>query len=256
MRNWKNGLFPLLTALTVAALALLPLRLSSLEDGKLTGTVHTEPLAADNNFPSKPPELPGRLWLLAQYNSVPDFLTIVGQELEREKLEEVRAQAREELKRLVELGVLPEKSNTYAGEFSGGLLYLRDQRDLSSGAFSYLHTYDKETGESLILYLDGESGRILALELTTELMWELDAPAEDIGKTFLDGLGLAYEAAGASAKGAADFRLTEASVNYVVRKYRDRFQIDLGVDWETADDGFRTAMGYPAAVDADSMQIW
>ena len=84
MSNWKNWLFPILTGLTVTALALLPLRLSTLEDGELTGTVHAEPLKADNNFPSKPPELPGRLWLLAQYHSIPDFLTIVGQEPERE----------------------------------------------------------------------------------------------------------------------------------------------------------------------------
>ena len=46
MRNWKNWLFPILTALTVTALALLPLRLSTLEDGKLTGTVHAEDLSA------------------------------------------------------------------------------------------------------------------------------------------------------------------------------------------------------------------
>ena len=54
MRNWKNWLFPILTALTVTALALLPLRLSTLEDGKLTGTVHAEDLSEDSNFPFKP----------------------------------------------------------------------------------------------------------------------------------------------------------------------------------------------------------
>lgn len=256
MRNWKNWLFPILTLLTVAALALLPLRLSTLGDGRLTGTVHAEPLAADNNFPARPPDLPGRVRLLAQYNSAPDFLTIVGQEPEREKLEELSAQARAELKRLTELGVLPEKSNTYTAEFDGGILYLRDQRDLSSGAFSCLHAYDRETGEHLVLYLDGESGRILALELVTELVWELDAPAEDIGRAFLDGLGLEYEVTGASAKGAADFRLADGGILYAVRKYRDRFQIDLAVDWETADSDLRDAMGYPPAeeTDAASMQ--
>ena len=257
MGNWKNGLFPILTALTVTALALLPLRLSTLEDGRLTGTVHAEPLAENSNFPARPPDLPGRVRLLAQYHSNPEILTIVGQEPEREKLKELSAQARAELKRLADLGVLPEKSNTYTGEFDGGLLYLRDQRDLSSAAFSFLNTYDKETGEYLSLYLDGESGRILALDLTTELVWELDSPAEDIGKTFLDGLGLEYEVSGASVKGTADFRLTDAGVNYEVRKYRDRFQIDLEVDWEAVDDDLREAMAYPpAAVDADPMQKW
>lgn len=55
MRNWKNWLFPILTALTVTALALLPLRLSTLEDSRLTGTVHAEDLSEDSNFPFKPP---------------------------------------------------------------------------------------------------------------------------------------------------------------------------------------------------------
>ena len=78
MRNWKNWLFPLLTALTVTALALLPLHLSTLEDGRLTGTVHTEPLAADNNFPARPPDLPGRIWLLLQLAEMPENLTVMN----------------------------------------------------------------------------------------------------------------------------------------------------------------------------------
>ena len=142
MRNWKNGLFPVLTALTVAALALLPLRLSTLEDVELAGTVHAEPLTADNNFPFKPPELPGRVWLLVQYHSMPEFLTIVQQEPEAEKQKELSAQARTELQKLAELGILPETSGVYNADFSASLLYLRDQRDLSSASFAMLDAYD------------------------------------------------------------------------------------------------------------------
>ena len=69
MRNWKNWLAPILTCLTVAALALVPLRLSILRDGELTGAVHTEMLAEDSNFPAKPPELPRRLQLLPSRGS-------------------------------------------------------------------------------------------------------------------------------------------------------------------------------------------
>ena len=144
MRNWKNWLLPLLTALTVGALALLPLRLSTLEDDRLTGTVHAEDLTADNNFPSKPPELPGRIRLLTQYQSVPELLTIVGQEPEAAKLEELSNQAWAELARLVKLGILPEKSGVYNRGFRGSLLYLRDQRDLSSAAFAMLDTFNEE----------------------------------------------------------------------------------------------------------------
>ena len=165
MRNWKNWLFPILTALTVAALSLLPLRLSTLEDGRLAETVHAEPLTADNNFPFKPPELPGRVWLLVQYHSMPEFLTIVQQEPEAEKQKELSAQARTELQKLAELGILPETSGVYNADFSASLLYLRDQRDLSSASFAMLDAYDQKAGKILSLYLDQESGHILALEL-------------------------------------------------------------------------------------------
>ena len=260
MRNWKNWLFPILTALTVVALALLPLRLSTLEDGELTGTVHAEPLTADNNFPSKPPELPGRVWLLAQYQSVPNFLTIVGQEPEAKKREELAVQARRELERLAELGILPEKSNTYDAEFYTGLLYLRDQRDLSSAAFATLDTYDKETGETLSLFLDGESGQILALELHSELLWDFDISAEDTGKAFFGALGLEYAPAGNVQGDTAVFRLLDSGAVYWVHRYRDYLGITLEVDWDAADDALRAAMGYPpkneTSADADSMQKW
>lgn len=260
MRNWKNWLFPILTALTVAALALLPLRLSTLEDGELTGTVHAEPLTADNNFPARPPDLPGRVRLLAQYRSVPEFLTIAAQEPEEKKLAELSAQARADLKRLVELGVLPEKSDTYDGAFYGSVFYLRDQRDLSSAAFAELSGYDDETREHLLLCLDGESGHILALDMTSELLWDFPVPAEDAGKAFLEGLGLDYTLDETlMGKGeTATFRLTDSGARCVCRKYRDYLEIFLEVDWETADDSLRAAMGYPpaAAVDAGPMQKW
>ena len=258
MRNWKNWLFPILTALTVAALALLPLRLSTLEDGRLTGTVHAEPLTADNNFPAKPPELPGRVRLLAQYRSAPELLTIVAQEPDLAKLEELSAQAWAELVRLVKLGILPEKSGVYNRGFQGSLLYLRDQRDLSSAAFALLYTYDKETGENLSLYLDGESGQILALEFYSELLWEFDVSAEDIGEAFLGALGL--ECAPAGSEDVAVFRPADSGAVYWVHRYRDYLGMILEVDWEAADDALRTAMGYPlqseSSVDADPMQKW
>ena len=261
MGTWKNWLFPILTALTVAALALLPLRLSTLEDQELTGTVHAEALTADHNFPSRPPELPGRMWLLAQYQSAPDLLTIIGQEPEEEKLAKLSAQARTELERLAGLGVLPEDADTLYRDFDGSILYLRDQRDLSSAAFTVLSAYDKATGGSLSLYLDGESGRILALELTSELLWPFSTPAEDIGAAFLDGLGLEnYERIHADGTHIAVFRLAGSHTLCWVRFYRETLSISLELDWETVDDDILISMGYPprssTAVDADLMQKW
>lgn len=260
MQNWKNRLFPILTALTVAALALLPFRLSTLEDRQLTGTVHAEPLAADNNFPAKPLELPGRIWLLAQYQSLPDLLTVVGQEPGAANLEELSARARAELERLAQLGILPEESGVHNCGFEGSLLYLRDQRDLSSAAFAMLNAYDKETGETLFLYLDGESGQILTLELFSDLLWDFDASAEDIGRAFFHALGLNYEPLTPIQENTAVFRPADSDTVYWISLYRDCLRIALEVDWQSLDDDTRIAMGYPPAsstdVDAGPMQTW
>ena len=128
MRNWKNWLAPILTGLTVVALALLPLRLSTLQDERLTGTVHTEPLAEDSNFPAKPPELPRRLLLLAQQRELADTLTIIGQELEGAALTESTELGRRELADLVVSGVLPKYLDPDNAELFAGKVYLRDQR--------------------------------------------------------------------------------------------------------------------------------
>ena len=260
MQNWKNRLFPILTALAVAALALLPLRLSTQEDRQLTGTVHAEPLAADNNFPAKPPELPGRIWLLAQYQSLPDLLTVVGQEPGAANLEELSARARGGLERRAQLGILPEESGVYNCGFEGSLLYLRDQRDLSSAAFAMLNAYDKETGETLFLYLDGESGQILTLELFSDLPWDFDASAEDIGRAFFHALGLNYEPLNPVQEDTAVFRLVDNDTVYWISRHRDFLRIALEVDWQSLDDDTRIAMGYPPAssidMDAGPMQTW
>ena len=260
MRNWKNWLLPLLTALTVGALALLPLHLSTLEDDRLTGTIHAEALTADNNFPSKPPELPGRIRLLTQYQSVPELLTIVGQEPEAAKLEELSNQAWAELARLVKLGILPEKSGVYNRGFRGSLLYLRDQRDLSSAAFAMLDTHNKETGETLSFYLDGESGQILTLELHSEYLLDFDTPAEDIGSAFFSALGLRYEPLDNIQSNHAAFRLADSDAVYWIIRYDNYLHITLEMDWRSLDDDPRTAMGYPpgssVSVDAGPMQNW
>ena len=157
MRNWKNWLAPILTGLTVVALALLPLRLSALQDERLTGTVHTEPLAEDSNFPAKPPELPRRLQLLAQQRELADTLTIIGQEVEGSALAENIRLARGELANLAEAGVLPREIDPDIAELFASKLYLRDQTDLSAAGFVELSGYDKASGEYRSLVLDAET---------------------------------------------------------------------------------------------------
>ena len=147
MRNWKNWLFPILTALTVTALALLPMRLSTLEDSKLTGTDHAEDLSEDSNFPFKPPDLPGRIWLLVRLNEMPENLTIMSQELEGEDRDREMRRLREALADLGSL--LPPSTAALLTEADGdswdwSRYYLRDQTDLSSASFITASTYDQK----------------------------------------------------------------------------------------------------------------
>ena len=226
-RNWKNSLFPLLTCLTVAGLTLLPLRLSALEDRRLTGVVHSEELGEDSSFPARTPDLPGRLWLLAQRNSLPEHLTIVEQILEREELDRTAALALAGLRELEESGVLPEGLTGDMEGFSGSRMFLRDQSDLSSASFVEMSTYLQQTADYLQLCLDGESGRILSVYSTLPAKDFTDA--ETVGRTFLDGLGCGCEL-WESYGGEAFFRVPDTHILYMVRQFGDNLEITPYVD--------------------------
>ena len=244
MRNWKNWLAPILTGLTVAALALLPLRLSTLRDQQLTGTVHTEALAEDSNFPAKPPELIRRLQLLAQQRELADRLTIIGQELEGRALTENVELARGELAALVEAGVLPDALDSDNAQLFGSKLYLRDQADLSSAGFVNLGGYDKASGEYRSLVLDAETGLLVDLEL--DCAWILKEPldAAEAGAAFLDRLGVAYQLVDNSPLWAC-FRLQEAPVLYYVTVGRTTLRIGPWLDWEAPELSQGAALGFP-----------
>lgn len=246
MRNWKNWLAPILTCLTVTALALLPLRLSTLRDGELTGAVHTEMLAEDSNFPAKPPELIRRLQLLAQQREQADSLTIIGQELEGRVLTENAELARSELAALVEAGVLPDALDSDNAQLFGSKLYLRDQTDLSSAGFVNLGGYDKASGEYRSLVLDAETGLLVDLEL--DCAWILKEPldAAEAGAAFLDRLGVAYQLVDSNHLWAC-FRLSGAPVLYYAVIGHTTLRIGPWLDWEALDrSGVRdAALGFP-----------
>lgn len=251
MRNWKNWLAPILTGLTVVALALLPLRLSTLRDQQLTGTVHTEALGSDSNFPAKPPEFIRRLQLLAQQRELADSLTIIGQELEGRALTENAELARGELAALVEAGVLPDALDADNAELFASKLYLRDQTDLSSAGFVNLGGYDKESGEYRSLVLDAETGLLVDLEL--DCAWILKEPldAAEAGAAFLDRLGVAYQLTDhedhdGSAYWAC-FRLQGAPVLYYATIGRSTLRIGPWLDWESPElfQDRGDALGFP-----------
>lgn len=246
MRNWKNWLAPILTGLTVVALALLPLRLSVLRDGELTGRIHTEELAEDSNFPARPPELPRRLQLLAQQRELADSLTVIGQELEGRALAENAELARGELAALVEAGVLPGALNSDDVQLFGSKLYLRDQTDLSSAGFVNLGGYDKSSGEYRSLVLDAETGLLVELELVCTRILEEPLDAAEVGAAFLDRLGAEYQLVENNRSSLrAKFRLSGAPVLYYAAIDHSILQIGPWLDWESPELSQGDALGFP-----------
>lgn len=235
MRSWKNWLAPILTGLTVAALALLPLRLSTLRDNALTGAVHTEALAEDSNFPAKPPELARRLQLLAQEAELPDTLTVIGQDLDGNALTESIALARQELAALADAGILPRELEPDNTELFAAKVYLRDQADLSSAGFINLGGYDRTSGEYRSLVLDTETGLLVSLEVDS--MWIRKEPlaASEVGAAFLDRLSVEYEIYPKGQYDWACFRLSGAPVLYYATIGRTTLRIGPWLDWETID---------------------
>ena len=261
MRNWKNWLLPILTALTVTALALLPLRLSVMEDGKLTGTVHAEPLAADNNFPAKPPELPGRVWLLVQWQELPENLTVMGQELEGEDRDQEMRNFREAL---ADLGsFLSPSAEALLAEAGGdswdwSRYYLRDQTDLSSASFVTAQAYDKFPGSFISVTLDGMDGRILSLYFSSVDAMEPDSSPRELGEALLNHMGLSYELAQDGSEedgvyGFATFRLPECKSWFTLHQLRHELNFSFTLDWSAMDGETAASYGHEAT-DATSIQ--
>lgn len=169
------------------------------------GTVHGEDLASDSNFPSKPPDLRGRLLLLVQSWFLPEQVALTTQILEEDspELERAMHQAEQELKNLTRDGILPEGlkellSDFQSFDFSVNKLYVRNPENLFSASFLSLYCWDKATGASLNMTLDGETGYALSIEL--EMLYEDktnyfisffdEYTSLEIGRKFLDRLGL------------------------------------------------------------------
>lgn len=257
MGNWKNWLFPILTALTAAALALLPLRLSTLEDGRLTGTVHAEPLASDNNFPSKPPELPGRIRLLVQWQEMPESLTIMSQSLEGEDRDREMRRLRESL---ADLGTrLSPTAAALLAETGGdsrdwSRYYLRDQTDLSSASFVVASTYDISRRIFLSATMDAESGRLVSLVLHCIDGISCDASALELGKAVLDQLELDYVPE-QEFDTSAYFRLPDCKSLFWAAKEWDELIFNFTLDWSAVDSETIEMYGR-SGTDANSIQKW
>lgn len=255
MRNWKNWLFPLLTCLTVAALALLPVRLSALRDGQLTGTVHAEPLSGDSNFPFKPPELPGRIWLLSQYQTFPDRVVLMEQYLERDSGDWRNAvdMAGAELEALYGAGILPFHIEKPYLDPSVVRLYLRNPENLSSAGFLLMEADVKKTGSYMNLILDIETGKALAVDLSSKANYPFDALPLELGKAILDRLELDYIPEEGNDV-TASFRLPESGSEFWVVNESGRWlNFSFQPDWSTIDEAVAEMYGV-SSVDANTMR--
>ena len=243
-----------MTLLTVTALALLPLRLSALEDGELTGTVHAESLSEDSNFPFKPPDLPGRIWLLVRLNEMPENLTIMSQELEGEDRDREMRRLREALADLGSL--LPPSTAALLTEADGdswdwSRYYLRDQTDLSSASFITASTHDKDRRSALSATLDGESGQLLGLVFRHNDGVSAAASAQELGEAILNRLGLDYEPQ--ESNDIAYFRLPDCKSLFWIARNWNELDFNFTVDWAAVDTEISVSYGREP-VDADSMQ--
>lgn len=206
MKRWQNWLVPVLTFLTVLVLTILPRQASLIQDRQLTSGVHREELASDSNFPFLPPSLVERFDLLSRWYSALEYgdtgfwydVTEIYQHvMESSEQPELWRQVTQELDNLIAAGVLPEEVPWNEGEISVFTrIYLRDTNSLAGASFLMTDLYNNWDGWSIQLLLDEESGRVLIMNVFCDVLGKLadgQGNAVDIGKSFLDYLGLEAE---------------------------------------------------------------
>lgn len=227
MTGKRTSLFLLLAALTV--LALLPPRLSLLGDE--TGVVHTEALGENSNFPIKPPDLPGRVWLLVQWQQSSGSVTIVEQSVEETAArEEAERQVRAALAELTEVGVLPAGQPDFEEGFTVSRLYLRDQTDLSSAGFLLVESRNQKE-YALSMALDLETGQALTFRLAGPRVFMEDLSPQEMGRRFLDRLGLESSPLGTSDPYGYAFHLPDCRSVLTATVFQRLLKFGLEMDW-------------------------
>ena len=194
MKKWKNWLLPIFTCLVVLCAVLLPQRLSELRDRALLGAVHTEELT-DDRLPVRPMSLTERLELLFLLQSEPESFTVVTKDLSAkmtpEEMPALQTQVWEELKGLVEAGVLSEEMLPEdLSRLSGERTSVRLSEDLRGATVLQLGVVDRWKGPDLSIVLDADTSHAIALQVFSPISEPLSATATDIGKAFMDRLGI------------------------------------------------------------------
>lgn len=194
MRKWKSWLLPIFTCLVVLCAALLPQRLSELQDRATLGTIHAEELT-DARLPTRPLNLAERMELLSLWWNEPDNFTVITQELSSksspEEMSSLQTQVWEELKSLVESGIISEEmAPDDLSRLSGEKTFVRMSEDLRGATFLQLGVADKGKGPDLSIILDADTGYAITLMVFFPTSEHLSATATDIGRAFMDRLGI------------------------------------------------------------------
>ncbi len=217
MRNQKPWLLPVLTCVVMLSAVILPQQLSRWRDKALLDTPHTEALHGENELPTRPLSLPEQMSLIAQFHMNNEALTSVIQELGQDR--ETAAMVRTELERLCDSGVLPpEMLLEDLSAFSSKRLYLRMPGTLTGASFLVMEGYSKQEEFYLSLVLSETDGYALWLELDHPAMRKFAGQPVDIGRAFLDRLGVENSCTGYGQYDAV-FTAPDGGFQYAV--YRD-----------------------------------
>lgn len=217
MRKWKPRLLPVLTCAVMLAAVILPQQLSRWRDQALLNTPHTEALHGENELPTRPLSLPEQMSLIALFNIDNEALTSVIQELGQDS--GAAATVRTELERLCDSGVLPpEVPLEDLSPLSCRRLYLRMPGTLTGASFLVMEGYSKQKEFYLSLVLSETDGYALWLELDHPAMKKFAGQPVDIGRAFLDRLGVENSCTGYG-RYDASFATPDGGLQYTV--YRD-----------------------------------
>lgn len=190
MKKW--GL-PLLTALVVLAAVLLPRQISALRDRGMLSAVHVQSLSEEDLSVREVP-LPEKLtllWRAVQYPDLEIFSTSQPLASPGEPGADQAAEAfSQAMEYLADWGILPDSIDPDTLEFQGGsrAVYVRSD-GYQSVSMLYLQGASAHR-DSFWVVADEETGLPVWIDCNLRSEKKDLLPAEELGRRFLEGLGL------------------------------------------------------------------
>ena len=194
MQRLKQWGVPLLTGLVVLAAVVLPRQISALRDRGMLAAFHVEPLSEEDlTVPEL--SLPEKLELLWRAVQDPALEVFTSSQSLASPGDPASEQAADAFSRgmdcLLEWGMLPESVDRDSLEFQGGTraVYVRSD-GYQSVSMLYLHGTNAGR-DSFWIVVDEETGLPVWIDCALRSAPAEDLPSEEeLGRHFLDGLGL------------------------------------------------------------------